>query len=58
MSDTEVQETLDVEVVALGVTELQAETVMLEGVVTALAGEVIKRVEIPRIKIVEAEQSV
>jgi hypothetical protein len=38
VSDTDVQETLEAEMVALGVPELHAVTVMLEGVVGALAG--------------------
>lgn len=57
VSDADDHETVAAETVALGAEALHAETVMLEGVVAALAGVAIMRVEIPNINTVEAEKS-
>ncbi len=53
VSDVKVQEMLGAEVVALGATELHADTVMLDGVVAALAGAAVRMRETPRIEVVK-----
>lgn len=56
VSDADDHETVAAEMIAPGAEALHAETVMLEGVVAALAGVAIRRVEIPNINTVEAEK--
>ena len=53
VSDAEVQETLEEVTPALGVLALQAETVMLVGVVAAITGVAVMGIEIPKIEMIE-----
>jgi len=57
VSDADDHETVAAETVALGAEASHAETVILEGVVAALAGAAIRRVENPNINTVEAEKN-